>query len=351
VPSNHFPLARLIQLISLLQAGRCPNARQLAEICEVSRRTVYRDLATLANAGVTVLYRPDKQGYELARSLFLQPARLEEKEALALLAYSRQWRHADDLGLFWHANQAVDKLVQGLPEELRQRLRNASEILSESIDPPAVTTERVVMYEDILAALAQRCQIRVWITRIVAGGRQELETTKVGIYRLPLLGGQWHLVGRSSLHCRVMQFPVARIERVELTSDSYAIPPRFSLARFLAQEEKSVIDGSRYTAVIRLNSEVFSKLGALHSWRASRPLAMSDGTVQLILEATSADDLLAWVLGLGHEVEIVKPDELRLAIHDLAERISRRNTPTRLMATLNATSSTSSNVHPCPVGG
>ena len=82
-PTSQFPLARLLQLIVLLQTEQCPNARRLADICEVSRRTIYRDLATLAGAGITIVYRPDRQGYELARDLFLQPPRLEEKEILA----------------------------------------------------------------------------------------------------------------------------------------------------------------------------------------------------------------------------------------------------------------------------
>src|SRR6516225_6244023 len=83
--SSRFPLARLIQLIVLLQTERYPNARRLAEICEVSRRTIYRDLAALTGAGITVLYRSDRQGYQLAQSVFLQPPKMEEREALALL--------------------------------------------------------------------------------------------------------------------------------------------------------------------------------------------------------------------------------------------------------------------------
>ncbi len=76
--SSRFPLARLIQLIVLLQTERYPNARRLAEICEVSRRTIYRDLAALAGAGITVLYRSDRQGYQLAQNVFLQPPKMEE---------------------------------------------------------------------------------------------------------------------------------------------------------------------------------------------------------------------------------------------------------------------------------
>ena len=61
------------------------------------------------------------------------------------------------------------------------------------------------------------------------------ETTKLGIYRLAKVHGFWCLVGRSTRHCRVLLIPMHQIEHVELTADSYSIPPRFNLERFLAR--------------------------------------------------------------------------------------------------------------------
>ena len=230
--ASTYPLARLIQLILLLQTERCPNARQLAEICEVSRRTIFRDLSALADAGVTVVYRPDRQGYQLARSLFLQPPRMEEREALALLVLCRQRKPGADLGLSQDANRAVDKLVQSLPDPLRTRLLAASEVLDNSPAPRGSPGVRQVVHDQILAALARRTQVRLWVREYRSG---EVETTKMGIYRLVLHEHAWCLVGRSSRHCRVVLVPVQQVERVELTADPYAIPPRFNLERFLTR--------------------------------------------------------------------------------------------------------------------
>ena len=88
-PALRLPLARLLQLLMILQSERFPNARRLAEACEVSRRTVYRDLAILEAAGIEVLYQPERQGYQLARNCWLQPTQLEDHEALAILIMSR----------------------------------------------------------------------------------------------------------------------------------------------------------------------------------------------------------------------------------------------------------------------
>ncbi len=229
--TGQFPLARLIQLIVLLQTERCPNASRLAEICEVSRRTIYRDLATLASAGINVVYRPDRQGYELSRHLFLQPPRLENREVLGLIVLCRQWGSGDDLGLYEHANRAVDKLVQSLPEEIRSRVQATAEVLGDAPERPETSPQRVEIDEQILVALDRRRQVRLWIIDEAC----TIQTTKLAIYRLARLQEGWCLVGRSTHHCGVIVVPVARIERVEETADPYTIPPRFNLERFLAR--------------------------------------------------------------------------------------------------------------------
>jgi predicted DNA-binding transcriptional regulator YafY len=228
--SSHFPLTRLLQLVVLLQSERCPNARRLAEICEVSRRTIYRDLATLADAGIPVVYRADRQGYELARTLFLQPLRIEDREAAALLVLCRRWEEGDDLGLGDLAERALGKLIQSLPEGSRARLLNAAEVLSSACEFGSDPTDRRAIYEAILDAVADRKQVRVWTLDAGAG---EPDSTKLAIYRLARIHGYWSLVGRSSRDARVITMPLHRVVRAEVTADESTIPPRFSLHRFL----------------------------------------------------------------------------------------------------------------------
>jgi predicted DNA-binding transcriptional regulator YafY len=321
-PTSQFPLARLLQLIVLLQTEQCPNARRLADICEVSRRTIYRDLATLAGAGITILYRPDRQGYELARNLFLQPPRLEEKEVLALLVLCRQWIEADDLGLYDHANRAVDKLLQSVPEELKQRLKSTCEVLSEVVQVRKPGQVRQALYDQILASLGMRKQVRLAIRE---AGHAGVETTKFGIYRLPLIKGRWCLVGRSTRHCGVVLFPVPQIERIELTADSYTIPPRFNLTRFLAQNSYDPEPAPGCKVVLRLTPAMTSKID-LAAWpQNSRLNQLDQGAANLEFELESPQDLLPRLLGFGDDLEVLEPDDLRSAMADLALRIVHRH--------------------------
>ena len=78
-------ISRLVQLISLLQAGKGQNADALSTLCGVSRRTLFRDLDLLRQAGVPVVFDDDQGWYRLEHSYFLPPTTFTAEEALAML--------------------------------------------------------------------------------------------------------------------------------------------------------------------------------------------------------------------------------------------------------------------------
>ena len=130
-PHLRLPLARLLQLVMILQSERFPNARRLAEICGVSRRTIYRDLTILETAGLSIVYRPDRQGYQLGRECLLQPPQLDEHEALALLIASHFGSIPEPFGSLLPVRKALAKVFQSLPSSLRNRLADRGELIAD----------------------------------------------------------------------------------------------------------------------------------------------------------------------------------------------------------------------------
>jgi predicted DNA-binding transcriptional regulator YafY len=209
--SSRSQLCRLLQLILALHAKRFPNARTLAELCEVSRRTVYRDLGTLEACGVRVQYHSERQGYYLTGGFLLHPPNLEEDEARALCLLLKGNSPAHALGLEHEAERGAWKWIATLPEDLRQRVQ----VLAEGVDDRSVKAEpapeRIALYREVLSALMVKKQVNLWYC-----DRQSLEcnTTKVSPYRLLVDGPRWFLLGRSSLHSDVSIFALDWIKRV-----------------------------------------------------------------------------------------------------------------------------------------
>jgi predicted DNA-binding transcriptional regulator YafY len=317
-PSLRLPLARLLQLLMILQWERFPNARRLAEACAVSRRTIYRDLATIEAAGIAVLYHPERQGYQLDRDYWLQPTRLEDNEALSLLIMSRIGCAQIPVGLLRHARSGLVKVVQGLPGELRNRITNSSELIADEAPALDLGPERQAIHETILSALSQRRRLSLWYR---AHGRSPVVATKLSLFRLAWIRGQWCLVGHSSADREIRVFQIPCIERLERTDEPYSIPPRFRLERFLAKTNRGG-DEQTHEVQLRFAASIALTLRDTPGRRGQKILPSSDGAIDLFFKVESLDDVVLWVFGFGDQVEVIEPAQLRLAVRAQAERIA-----------------------------
>jgi len=317
-------IARLLQLILALGAGRWPNARELAAACEVSRRTIYRDLDVLELAGVPVRYRADRQGYELPPGFGFSPPALEESEAAALLLLADQG--GDGLGLATTARSAARKVYMTLPAEARERLRGllgaAGPGASGPPPPPPPAPGRQAVYDAILQSLGRGLQVRAWY---LGSDQVTADATKLSPYRLVCVPMAWKLVGRSSFHRGVRTFSVARILRAELTDDPYAIPPRLATAHD-CESSGTAIPGSRLRGrevLLRLTRQVAPEFLESPARSLLEVHKFDDGGVVARIGAATFDEALAWVLPLADQVEVLAPPELRARLAELAGRVSR----------------------------
>jgi proteasome accessory factor B len=64
-------MRRLLQLLGHLRTGRGLNARALADLCRVSRRTIFRDLDLLRDAGVPLRYDADEERFRIPGMIVL----------------------------------------------------------------------------------------------------------------------------------------------------------------------------------------------------------------------------------------------------------------------------------------
>ncbi len=325
-------LGRLFKLVLVLQSERFPNARTLANRCEVSRRTIYRDLETLAGAGIPVSYHPERQGYQLARGFFLPPTTLEESEALALLVLARQWRGGDGLGLLKPAWEGAIKLVQTLPAEARERvLATAEPFRKETREERSRTSIAGAVHETILSSLGRLRQIRTWYR--TAEDRDD-QCTKFSVYRLLHHDRHWFMVGRSTLHRRIEVIGIPWIRKVVLTDDRYTIPPRFDLSRFLSQAWGVDRAPVRFRVALRFSRQVAPELNDIHWHHTQRRVELSGGGVDLHFVVDGIEEVLRWVLGFGDQVEVLEPAELKRRLFQVTTGMARRHRPERASAGL-----------------
>jgi predicted DNA-binding transcriptional regulator YafY len=105
---------RLFELIQILRDGRLHRARDLAELVEVSVRTIWRDMASLAASGLPVEGERGV-GYMLREPIALPPLTLTAAELEALELGTRLVAEGADPSLAPAARSLHAKLVAAIP--------------------------------------------------------------------------------------------------------------------------------------------------------------------------------------------------------------------------------------------
>src|SRR3954469_25845223 len=116
--------ARLLRLLSLLQARRFWSGAELAERLEITGRTLRRDVDRLRALGYPVNATSGVAGgYQLGTGAALPPLLLEDDEALAVTLGLRTAASGSVAGMEEAAVRALSKLDQVLPARLRRRVK------------------------------------------------------------------------------------------------------------------------------------------------------------------------------------------------------------------------------------
>jgi predicted DNA-binding transcriptional regulator YafY len=137
--------SRLLRILLMLQNRGRVTTLQLATELEVARRTVLRDIDALAEAGLPiVVYRGNGGGVELGFNYRSRLVGLDASEAEALGVILAMPKSAlAELGMKAAAHRACDKLVESLPETVRQRVLRAQLRFQFAIDTVTPDDPRV----------------------------------------------------------------------------------------------------------------------------------------------------------------------------------------------------------------
>lgn len=113
---------RLMQLVQILRDGTLHRASDLAAATDVSLRTIYRDMETLAASGVPIEGERGI-GYRVTAAITLPPLNLTMTEMEALHLGLSAVSHSDDAELSTAARTLSSKLDAVMPED-RSRAPN-----------------------------------------------------------------------------------------------------------------------------------------------------------------------------------------------------------------------------------
>jgi predicted DNA-binding transcriptional regulator YafY len=183
--------ARLLRLLSLLQARRGWTGPELAGRLAVSTRTVRSDVERLRSLGYPVhATRGPVGGYRLGAGATLPPLILDDEEAVAVTIGLRTAAGGTITGVEETSLRALAKLEQVLPSRLRRKV-NALQTFTTPVPPdhpgPRVDAET-------LAVIAAACRDQEHLRFDYSSHDGTPSRRRVEPYRLVNWGRRWYLV-------------------------------------------------------------------------------------------------------------------------------------------------------------
>ncbi|MDT0548407.1 MULTISPECIES: helix-turn-helix transcriptional regulator [Streptomyces] len=320
--------ARLLSLLSLLQARRDWPGRLLAERLEVSPRTVRRDIDRLRELGYPIFTTkgPDG-GYRLEAGTELPPLLFDDDQAVALAVALRTAAATAGVGIEEAAARALNTVRQVMPARLRHRVDalRVTAVESPGARPNPQIDPRVLM--TLSAAVRAREVLRFDYAPAYPPGAADAGLAaaapprRAQPHHLVTWGGRWYLVAWDLDRHDWRTFRVDRIAPRTPTGPRFTPRdlPGGDVAAFVADRFRGS-DGSggwpcRGEVILDLPAREVS--GHAHDGVVEE---LGPDRCRLVLGSWSWPALAAAIGRFDAGIEVIGPTELKDAFARLARR-------------------------------
>jgi predicted DNA-binding transcriptional regulator YafY len=306
--------ARLLRLLTLLQARKEWSGAELAHRLEVTPRTVRRDVDKLRDLGYPVNASVGVGGgYQLGAGAEMPPLLLDDEETLAVAFGLQSGATGPVIGIGEPSLRALTKLRQVMPSRLRHRLDALS------VDVVARPEAKSAVDAKLLATVASVCHAHERLRFDYQRHDGEQMRREVEPYRLVRSGARWYLVAWDLHRDDWRSF------RVDRMTPKIPTGPRFNprelpeggAAQFVATGINRAITQAR--ARVRLHAPI-EQIAAMvrEDWGT---LEAGDATSCVVaLGADSQTSLAKWLAAFDVPFTVLEPEELRAECRRLADR-------------------------------
>ena len=198
---------RLFQIVQYLRGGRLLTAAQLAERLEVTKRTIYRDVADLIGSGVPIEGEAGV-GYVMRAGYDLPPLMFSADEIVALVAGARMIRAWGGAQMALAAEEALVKIEAVLPDEARAR---AGAVPVHAFQPDGLSNEVRALIDRVESAVDRN--VRLDLDYADKDGKPTSRVIRpLGLW---FWGATWTVVGWCELRNDFRMFRLDRVADME----------------------------------------------------------------------------------------------------------------------------------------
>ncbi|MBI3649899.1 MAG: YafY family transcriptional regulator [Acidobacteria bacterium] len=293
---------RLLAMVLELQRKGKRRAEDLAATFAITRRTVYRDIQALCEAGVPVVALPG-QGYTLMDGYFLPPLSFSTDEATMLLfgcAFIAE--HFDSQ--YKQAAQSARRKIEAVLSDKRRAevgyLQNSIAVVAMGVREGEGETLRLIR-----RAVIESKRLRfVYHTRFSQDGSSQHNRREADPYGLVNFIGSWYLVAYCHLRKALRNFRLDRCSEINILDTGFTRPANFTLEEIAPDDQRQLIIRALF------DPEIADWVKEAKSFFIDEMHDTADGLL-VTLRVRTENEVVNWLLSWGGKVKVLEPRSMQ----------------------------------------
>lgn len=304
-----------------LQSESLGSFEKLMETLQVSRRTLYRDLRALREAGVPCYSDRSKQCYKIDSSFYMPPPNLTAKEAFSLLLLAQKARNIFEVPFGNAALEGALKIESILPPAIRehcnQRLANVS--IHGTCTKPKEKIDKIF---DFLQKAIHRKQV----LKITYNSKSEPSVITCDFSPLHLLyTDSWRVMGKVNFNRQAQSIKLKDIKKVSRTGKNFLEEEKFDPFEHLGRAWAASPEGKLYNIKLKFAPEIADNIVS-KQWHSTQYAKIEeDGSAFVEFRVDGLSEITWWIISFADKVEVLAPQTLRERIHNIAANMATRN--------------------------
>ncbi|TCZ76673.1 YafY family transcriptional regulator [Paenibacillus albiflavus] len=307
-------LDRLLSIVILLMNRRMVQAKELADLFEVSVRTIYRDIEVINQAGIPITTSQGAgggigliEGYRLDRNLLTN----QELAAImtALQSVSTPYRNNQN-------NMLMEKINSIIPTAQTDQFQRMTQQFIVDFSSWGVNPH----LEDKLNVIKQAIEGCQAITFTYSNAEGQITSRSVHPYTLILKQQKWYLYAHCTDKNDFRMFKVMRMKDLIIQEETYSrqdIP----IGELPWNQGWMVSNSSseRMQLVLRFHKRIRH---IAEEWFGVEQLEQdSEGNYRIMIDYPEDNWLYGFILSFGQDVEVLQPSHIRDRIQAIAMNI------------------------------
>lgn len=310
-PKKYSQASRLHDLIRILESRYGATVDELVEECQVTRRTIYRDLEAIIDAGYPLVSEKQADGYVLYSFISgfsrMPPITFSLEELMTLylcrgqLDFLRGTPFQDDLEAIF------SRIRSNLPPRSVAHLERLAEASSPRFLGFKDYSHQRELLQNLRQALLkqQRCRIDY------RPANREPSSYLVDPYTLLFFKNGLYIGGYAHNREALRLFAVERIEKLELQPERFDVPEDYRVGMLTGTAFGLIEEGETRQLELYFSREV-AHFVRERIWHPDQQIEEHpDGSLTLRFSASGDKEIMAWIYSFIPYVRVIGPEPLR----------------------------------------